>query len=78
MSFDSTYFYYFLIFHAMFKRLFSPTISSRLFDPMPLPRRVSVVAGRSVATGRYSVPRNRIVKIQDMSAVIFKRVPMYR
>lgn len=43
----------------MIVRLFSPTLSHRLFDPMPLPKRARVVAGRS------RVAKNRVITPED-------------
>jgi hypothetical protein len=54
-------------------RFFSPTLFERLFDPMPLPRRI-----RLVTVGKSRAPSNRVVMQSAPFAKITKKIPTYR
>ena len=61
----------------MISRLFNPVAFSRLFDPMPLPKRVRVTGGSYFisagrvrpAVGRSRVPRNRVAPFIPVEAL---------
>ena len=56
----------------MFPRFFSPTITNRLFDPMPLPRTMRV---RRVGRKHVQLPKTH--RLQPVTFII-KKVPYYR
>gem|GEM_PF-2690479 len=60
----------------MFSRLFTPTAFSRLFDPMPLPRRVKL-AFSPVKIGRNNTPEIKTYSLQPMKLTV-KKIQLYR
>lgn len=55
----------------MFSRLFAPVTIARLFDPMPLPRRMRLATQR-VKTGKNFAP------VIHAPSIKMKKIPLYR
>ena len=60
----------------MFSRLFTPVAFSRLFDPMPLPRRVRQ-AYNTLRSGHNNSPQIRTYSFHPVKVKVNK-VPLYR
>jgi|WetSurMetagenome_2_1015567.scaffolds.fasta_scaffold28143_3 hypothetical protein len=60
----------------MFSRLFTPVAVCRLFDPMPLPRRVKMALS-PVRIGRNNAPEIKTYSLQPMKVTV-RKIQLYR
>lgn len=59
----------------MFPRFFSPTVTSRLFDPMPLPRAARLRGAKRVGVSHAKLPRTATFAAVNFTV---KKIPANR